>query len=487
MGLSDKPFLFQAACAASLPHLTEAKLPFSSQNIRQDLKQGPNGVTFDPLGVAAILHNPRANTSAAKLYMQHDRDLFRWPHTMMFGSTLIPLKLLVQHLTSRPSSLHPAISMCWDTTMKIPVRSTRAFPKELSVNTGNEWLKGVLGFDSSSSEGESSSSDNDLLIAHVWDVFGEAVPQPASSFLSILAMNLIGWLTGFLVILALVFSILVADIWAAVLFLTYLCHWAASVAVSYCPLVGIYQPGIKSRTPLTRAQTNNFARPAPSHSTVPENPEPLFSIHERDGGGTIIFKGRRDTIEAWARIGWSFDKQYDIIHYIWIVTGTLAAIASVACMVNMYGALQLGFLGVLIYSSLAEILATRTAGKLQHLHRRHARLFPVIHNATRTQAIIRAALEVDAASSLAGLNWIDLTLLPPMKVFKNMQQLLKEMSEMSSGGEKDDLAPEWILEKLVDSVEEERNPDEQKKLAQRLTDEILDAWSKRETLQGKDV
>lgn len=276
MGLSDGTWLLQAACAALFLPFAEAKLPFSSASVKEGLQQGPNGVTFDPLAVAAILHNPRANTSAAKLYTQHDRDLYRWPHTMMFGGTLIPLKLLVQHLTSRPSSLHPAISMCWDTAMKIPVRSTRAFPKELSVNTGNEWLKGVLGFDSATPEQE-FSSDNDVLVAHVWDVFGEAVPHPASSALAIIAMTLIGWLTGFLIIVALVFSILVADIWAAVLFFTYLLHWAASVAVSYHPLVNIYQPSIRYRDgTITRAQTSNFARPPPNHATVPENSEVSF-------------------------------------------------------------------------------------------------------------------------------------------------------------------------------------------------------------------
>lgn len=405
----------------------------------------------------------------------------------MFGGTLIPLKLLVQHLTSRPSSLHPAISMCWDTTIKKAVRSTSAFPKELSMTMGNEWLKEVLAFDSSIDEG-SSSSNNDFMVAHVWDAFGEAIPQPTTSWLSVFSMNLINYGTGFLVVLALVFSILAADIWAAVLFLTYLCHWAASTAVSYFPLVNVYQPSIRSSTPLTRAQTNNFGRPAPSGASVPQNPEPLFSIHERDEGGTIVFKGRRDTIEAWGRIGWSYNKQNDIVHWIWIVTGTLAAVASVACMVNMYGALQLGFLGILVYSSLGEILATRLAGDIQHRYRRHARLFPVVQNATRTQAIIRTALEVEAECSLAGLDWIDLTLLPPMRVFKNMQNLLKQMSELSSGGQKAcNVTMEWILKKLLDGVENEKNGTEQKKLAQRLTDEISDAWSKRGTIPGIDV
>lgn len=211
------------------------------------------------------------------------------------------------------------------------------------MNTGNEWLQAALAFDSSSSGQGSSSSDNDFLIAHTYDVFGEALPHSPNSLRY--AMDVLNWLTGFLVILALVFSILVADIWAGVLFLTYLCHWVASVVVSYRPLVSVYQPSIKSRNPLNRAQTNNLAHAPPSHATVPENGEALFSIHERDEGGTIIFKGRRDTIEAWARIGWSYNTEHNLTHWIWIITGTLAAIASVACMVNSKSLLLLSFHG----------------------------------------------------------------------------------------------------------------------------------------------
>lgn len=44
-----------------------------------------DGVTFDPLGVAAILYNERADRSAARLYTQYDRNLFIWPHMTMIG------------------------------------------------------------------------------------------------------------------------------------------------------------------------------------------------------------------------------------------------------------------------------------------------------------------------------------------------------------------------------------------------------------------
>ena len=108
----------------------------------------------------------------------------------------------------------------------------------------------------------------------------------------------------------------------------------------------------------------------------------------------------------------------------------------------------------------------------------------MVQNKTRTQAIIRAALEVDAASSLAALDWIDLTLLPPMRVFKNMQNLLKQMSEMSGDEDQD---PEKILTNLLVDVEKEANPDEQRRLAERLQTEIWDAWSKRENIRGIDV
>lgn len=75
-----------------------------------------------------------------------------------------------------------------------------------------------------------------------------------------------------------------------------------------------------------------------------------------------------------------------------------------------------------------------------------------------------------------------------MQVFRNMQQLLKNLcGTPRDNGKNSYFAPDWITGKLVEGIEKEVNPDEQWKLAQRLTKEILGAWSKRETIRGSDV
>ena len=59
-------------------------LPLTDTISSADLR-GLDSITFDPLGVAAVLNNPRADLSAARLYVQSDRRAFRWPHTTMIG------------------------------------------------------------------------------------------------------------------------------------------------------------------------------------------------------------------------------------------------------------------------------------------------------------------------------------------------------------------------------------------------------------------
>ena len=73
-----------------------------------------------------------------------------------------------------------------------------------------------------------------------------------------------------------------------------------------------------------------------------------------------------------------------------------------------------------------------------------------------------------------------------MKVFYNMQELLKQLSASIGDGE-DDQTPEKVFAKLVEGTGKEANAAEQATLAERLRDEIWDAWEKRETLEGKDV
>lgn len=43
-------------------------------------------ISFDPLALLAILHNPRAAASAARLYGQSYLGVFRWPHTSTYDN-----------------------------------------------------------------------------------------------------------------------------------------------------------------------------------------------------------------------------------------------------------------------------------------------------------------------------------------------------------------------------------------------------------------
>ena len=104
----------------------------------------------------------------------------------------------------------------------------------------------------------------------------------------------------------------------------------------------------------------------------------------------------------------------------------------VACMVNMTAELQLGFLGILGYSSLAEILATQIARRLQAEARGGAmwnkhghRLEPTFlrENPTRSVGIIRATLTCE----LDGKMWFKLKLLPTNAPFEKMVDLLNEL------------------------------------------------------------
>lgn len=58
-------------------------IPFGS------LKEGylqntSSSISFDPLDLIAVLPNPRASASAARLYGQISLDVFKWPHTSTY-------------------------------------------------------------------------------------------------------------------------------------------------------------------------------------------------------------------------------------------------------------------------------------------------------------------------------------------------------------------------------------------------------------------
>lgn len=102
-------------------------------------------------------------------------------------------------------------------------------------------------------------------------------------------------------------------------------------------------------------------------------------------------------------------------------------------MVNMSGKFQLVFLGVLIYSSLAELWLTQSARVIQRKFRESAQLRKVVvlrGNQTRTKAIIRGTLSpaVGGRCSLADLDWIGLKLLPKTPIFTGMQEMLRAIS-----------------------------------------------------------
>ena len=212
-----------------------------------------------------------------------------------------------------------------------------------------------------------------------------------------------------------VFSLLNGDIWGVTLFFLYLLHWFASTLISFTCLVRPTCPDIRRDNTIK------------------------FLVHERaaDIGGTVIFKGKQHEIETWARTTLQFrqDVLADVLHWLWVMTGTLAAISSIACMVNMTGAFQLVFLAVLFYSSIAELVITQTARFIEREYRKSARLgtFTVLtENETRTYAIIRATLGVGDKCSLQGLDWIGLNLLPPTPVFTCFQKLLGDLGSTGS-------------------------------------------------------
>lgn len=378
-----------------------------------------DGVTFDPLGVAAILYNERADRSAARLYTQYDRNIFIWPHMTMIGGTLPPMQMLVERLTAPFKWIHPAIKMCAKDTTMLSIRSNisgNVF-RQLPYNLSNTWLSNIVSFEPSEHPG------NDFAIVYVVRVQAEGsesddreqkirIRSEIGNFrwqAGRWTLNLLCIINGAMVLTGMVFGILLADIWAFTLFLLYSCHWGASVAISLMKMVTVHTP-----------------------SQIDPEDSDRFAVYEREEGGTVIFKGPQNTLETWARSTWEYKPDWtkDSLHWLWIITGSFCGVASVACMVNMHGNMQLGFLAVLVYASVAEIGATRIARILQTKSQGPISKDVVRNNATRSLAIIRATLEVNSQCRLTGLDWISMGLLPNMPVFQEMQSLLAEISQI---------------------------------------------------------
>ncbi|GAD91873.1 conserved hypothetical protein [Paecilomyces variotii No. 5] len=432
-------------------------LPFSTSNPHAELED-TNQITFDPLAVAAVLHNPRADLSAAKLYTQYDRDSFTWPHTMMMGGTLTPVKMLVEHLTATYASVHPALSLCTRNIQKLEIKSNIIF-RELPLSFCNIWLNDALSFRSSDRPG------NDFMIVYIDDILARRKPPTSDIWARRLVLQLISLLTGFILVVGVVFGVLTADIWAVTLFFLYTMHWLASALISRTSLVKVHM------------------------DTIKPDPTPTYAIYERPSGGNIVFKGRYDALERWGRMTWEYRTSpiNDLMHWFWVISGTLAAISSVACMVNMRGYMQLAFLGVLAYASLAEILATRLAGSLQYLVQGSGKTCEVKNNNTRTQGIIRATVEVDPEFRLTGLDWVKLAGLPNLKIFREMIVLLGRINDVQSRSTSE------LDHKFLEDIEKEfsifyqslEHPDHP--LANRIVSEVRDALTRRRRPSGNGI
>lgn len=401
-------------------------LPLAQHSKPEATLKTSTDVTFDPLGVAAVLHNPRASLSAARLYTQYDRKFFIWPHTMMMGASLIPVKVLVEHLTATFQSIHPAITLCTQDTQLLSVVSNMVF-KELPLDFSNMWLGDVIAFKAS------SKPANDFMIVCMDDDDDTSLPTTSSTggsikgkagkkvegpskmtrWLGCSALNMISLINGLIIVAGIVLGTLSADIWALTLFFFYGTHWLAGLAISTTSLV------------------------TPQKISIKPDPTIRYAIYQRPAGGTVVFKGRQDTMEAWARSTWEFNRNLksNSLHWFWTTTGTMSAICSVACMVNMIGYMQLAFLALLVYASLAEIGATRITRILQGEAKANRRTCFVHDNAYRTQGIIRATVEYGPKFRLTGLDWVELKRMPQNQLFKDMQRLLAHFNEFQEAVE----------------------------------------------------
>jgi hypothetical protein len=419
-------------CAA----LVEAKYPFSSDAPKATLRD-EDSVSFDPLGVAAVLGNPRADASAAKLYVQFDKDTFHWPHSSMVGGTLPAIQMLVEYFTSGlPSqSLSPPIKMCAKYITMIPVRSSFVF-KELPLDFTNVWMSPLISFRSGD-----VNPGNDFMIIYLDSIpkSSEDIDRLTKEKCDNLALDPgLGWwmvgrltlyvlilINGAMILTAMLIGILAADLWAFTLFFLYGSHWIASALITFLPMVTVSTPRID------------------------EDKTPHYAAYERPEGGTVIFKGPKENMEAWARTTWKYEPStlQTLLHWAYMTTGALAAFASIACMVNMRGYLQLAFLAVLVYATIAEIIATKVSRWLQTKSMGHVQHALLTNNEKRTQGIISATVAVQPICRLEKFDWIGMGLLPPLPAFTAMQVALEEINKFQKKVEKAGVGPRSAEEK----------------------------------------
>jgi hypothetical protein len=413
-----RPRFYQAVVAVLLPGFADAALPWNSEIPSQVLKRADE-ISFDPLSLLAILWNPRASVSAARLFAQQDLPAFRWPHMLQIGAVVVPVAVLVNHLTVSYKSIHPAVEMYMGSLSSLPITKsnigavgaggTSLFP-ELPVNPGDSIVMDALNFK------PSQFAANDMMIVNVKNVYTSVAAVSGEARRISLSSSKERWmvaklvlcteiLMGLIIVCGTVFSALLGDMWALALFGAYTLHFVASTVVSFRRTI-IPDPRLK----------------------IQDDPKPVFAVFERPSGGAVIFKGQQSVMERWARTKYIFDASLanKFIYWVWILTGTAAALASVATMVNMSGYMQLGFLGILLYASAAELWLTVLVRRLQtHPAASHDMSRMVVGgNDKRYKSIIQATLAPSDEHRLDKLEWINLRLLPPMKVFKAMQLAL---------------------------------------------------------------
>lgn len=421
-----------------------------------DLQGTQASFSFDPLALLAVLHNLRADASAARLYHQHHSEVYRWKHTMMVGGALPPFKLLISHLASQKTSIHPTMELFKADTGRLEVKSNIGF-SALPVSYSNLWLAGLLDFP------PSPQSQNDILVVHLDTIHGERVlvkgepeERHVDPRMQRFWLHTIDGVTTCLLIAGTVCSVLSGDMWAVTLFFTYLLHALASSAVSFCSMV------------TTRSVVGR---------QVQEDATIRFAIFTRPEGGKIVFKGRKDTLETWARMTWTFRRSSvnDAVHWTWMTTGSLSAAASVVCMVNMAGYLQLAYLATLAISSVCEILVTRTVRRIQGSAIRYGDSRLIAGNDKWSRAVIRSAVEVDERWALDTLPWMDFSFFPDWPAFKNLCELLPRLRTDMGWKSRD-----AILSEMMDGITDPR----ERSLAERMATEIWEVRQMRDSTKG---
>jgi hypothetical protein len=471
----------------SISSLSSAALPWGNGDVTPGIKTS-SSVTFDPLAVLAILWNPRASVSASRLYAQTyrgDTKRPRWPHLVQIGVVTIPVSVLVSHLTRNYRSIHPALEMFMGTVDKLSVKSTigrviNLFPT-LPLSGSEASFVDSLAFR------PSMHPRNDIMIVSLLRPGRRAllvkhachVPEPQHAdargrrkwLLGRIIFGLTELVMGLILLAGLIFSILLADIWGAVLFGSYLLHWLVSTAVSLCQLV---------ESDTWKEELN-----------IRQDDDIVFAVYERPAGGWVIFKGTQETMERWARTSWRFanEKPHNqLVHWAWMMTGLYAALASVANMVNMTGYTQLGFLAALVYGSLAELWLT----VVDQMFQPQAMSFlgpysthTVAANDKKYKSVVQACLGVDNAHRLGSVPWTALGLLPQREPFLALEQAIRHLHTLScaNGG----IAEEGWLDGALSEFDKSCKDLHQDEVdySQGIRDEVERVWRERIANQEK--